>query len=170
MQQIITLDDIHIRTELRSGDLTYVAYRHARIYKEECDYGIPFESYVCAGLHEFYQQYNPDKDRVWVCEHQDRIIGFLLLMHRAENAAQFRYFYLEPEYRGLGLGKRLMQYFMEALRVGQYESAYLWTTDEQITAIALYERFGFRKTDEKASDSFGRRVLEQRFELVINGL
>lgn len=40
------------------------------------------------GLNEFYKNYDPEKDRVWICEHHERMVGFLLLMHRENNAAQ----------------------------------------------------------------------------------
>src|SRR5215813_9147269 len=97
------IDDITIRNELRPGDLGYVAHLHGRLYGVEYGYGIAFEMYVAAGLQEFYKNYDIGKDRAWICEHHDRMIGFLLLMHRENNAAQLRYFLIEPEYRRIGL-------------------------------------------------------------------
>lgn len=168
MQATIKPTDIHIRTHLQSGDLGYVIYRQAMIYQGECQYGLSFESYLCAGIYEFYHHYDPALDRVWICEHGPQIVGFLVLMHRPNNSAQFRYFYLEPEYRGLGLGKKLMDLFMKALQECRYDSAYLWTTQEQHTAIALYERYGFHQTEAKASTDFGKALIEQRFDLILS--
>ncbi|HVE58199.1 MAG TPA: GNAT family N-acetyltransferase [Pyrinomonadaceae bacterium] len=157
--------NISIRTELKAGDLGYVIYRHGKLYNEENGYGIDFEAYVAAGLSEFYRLYDAEKDRVWVCENEDRIIGFLLLMHRGERAAQLRYFYLEPGFRGIGLGSRLMQLFMDFLKEKSYKSAYLWTTNEQTAAASLYERYGFKLTEEKPSNTFGKPLVEQRYDL-----
>ena len=78
----MNINDINIRTEIRPGDLGYVIHRHGKLYGDEYNYGVSFETYVGLGLHEFYKNYNPDKDRVWICEHNNKIIGFLLLMHR----------------------------------------------------------------------------------------
>ncbi len=100
------LSDITIRTELKPGDLGYVIYRHGKLYEDEYNYGITFETYVALGMHDFYKNYDAEKDRVWIGEHDQKMIGFLLLMHRENNAAQLRYFYIEPEYRGIGLGKK----------------------------------------------------------------
>ncbi len=165
MKENIKLSDITIRTELRPGDLGYVIYLHGDLYKKEYDYGIGFESYVAAGLHEFYSQYDPLKDRVWICEHNERIIGFLLLMHRENNAAQLRYFLLEPEYRGIGLGKKLMDLYIEFYHSCGYQSSYLWTTDELPAAASLYIRYGFQLTKKKESTAFGKPLKECKYEL-----
>jgi len=161
------LDDITIRTYLKPGDIGYVIYRHGALYQHECSYGIAFESYVALGLHEFYRGYNPELDRVWVAEHQHKMVGFLLLLHRPGNTAQLRYFLIEPEYRGMGLGKKLMDLYMAFSRAKGYASSYLWTTHEQEAAIDLYKRYGFRLTEEKPSTAFGKPLTEQRYDLKV---
>jgi len=166
METTICLDDIVIRTELRPGDIGYVIHLHGKLYNKEYNYGIAFEAYVAQGMYEFYQQYHPEKDRVWICEHQGRIVGFLLLMHRDGNVAQLRYFILEPEYRGIGLGKKLMELYMEYFRSTGYQGSYLWTTHELATAASLYMRHGFVRTEEKASQAFGKSLYEVKFELI----
>ncbi|QEH42400.1 GNAT family N-acetyltransferase [Chitinophaga sp. XS-30] len=167
MKQTIDLDSIQIRTALKPGDLGYIIYRHGKLYSTEYDYGISFETYVGAGLHEFYQNYDDQLDRVWICEHNNNIIGFVLLMHRGNDTAQLRYFYLEPEYRGIGLGKKLMQLYMDFLKEKGYRHAYLWTTHELHAASSLYQRHGFRLTEEKKSTAFGKPLREQRYDLSI---
>jgi peptidyl-dipeptidase Dcp len=160
-----SLSDITIRNELKPGDLGYVIYRHGKLYEEEYDYGITFETYVALGMHEFYKNYDAEKDRVWIGEHDQKMIGFVLLMHRENNAAQLRYFYIEPEYRGIGLGKKLMALYMDFLKEKGYQSAYLWTTHELFSAASLYKRHGFQLTEEKKSTSFGKELIEQRYAL-----
>jgi peptidyl-dipeptidase Dcp len=160
------IKDIQIRTELQSGDIGYLTYLHGIAYHQEYGYSLAFESYVAGGLHEFEQQYNPTTNRVWVCEHENKMIGFLLLMNRGE-AAQLRYFLIMPEYRGIGLGKMLMELYMEFLHKCGYKHAYLWTTNELHTAAKLYTRYGFILTEEKPSNTFGKPLLEQRYDLVI---
>lgn len=167
MKSNIFLKNISIRTNLISGDLSFIAHRQAIIYNEENDYGISFEAYVLKGLGEFYKNYDREKDCIWVCENEDKIIGFLLLMHRDKTTAQLRYFYLEPEFRGIGLGNKLMELFMDFLKEKGYKSAYLWTTNEQISAAKLYEKFGFKLTEEKESNAFGKELIEQRFDLLL---
>jgi ribosomal protein S18 acetylase RimI-like enzyme len=155
---------VTIRTELLPGDLGSVAYLHGRLYAWENAYGLGFEGYVLKGLGEFALGYDPEKDRVWICEAEGRMVGFLLGMRRETRVAQLRYFILSPECRGSGLGKRLMQLFMDWLHTSGYHQAYLWTTNEQETATALYRRHGFRLTEEKPSTGFGKELVEQRYD------
>ena len=162
----ISLDEISIRTELRPGDLGYVMYQHGVLYSREYNFGLSFENYVAKGLSEFYEKYDPKRSRVWVCEHDDCRIGFLLLMDRGE-AAQLRYFFIEPDYRGIGLGSKLMNLYMDFLRECGYKASYLWTAHELTTAAALYKRQGFQLTEEKESTAFGKLLTEQRYDLVL---
>jgi GNAT superfamily N-acetyltransferase len=163
---MLSLNDISIRTNLLPGDIGYVTYMHGRLYSREYNYGLQFESYVAKGLCEFYETYNAERSCIWACEHHDRIIGFLLLMDRGE-AAQLRYFLIEPEYRGIGLGSKLMNLYMDFLRECGYKESYLWTTHELFTAALLYKRHGFTLTEEKESTAFGKPLREQRYDLVL---
>jgi len=160
----ISLNDIIIRTTLQPGDIGYITYLHGYLYKKEYNYEVQFEMYVAEGLCEFFHRYDPQKDGVWIAEHKNRIVGFILLMHR-NNAAQLRYFIIEPAYRGIGLGKKLMELYMDFLQQHGYTSSYLWTTSELPTAAALYRRYGFELTEEKPSAAFGKPVVEQKYEL-----
>jgi ribosomal protein S18 acetylase RimI-like enzyme len=156
---------ISIRTDLCPGDIGYITWLHGKLYSKEYNYGIGFESYVAAGLHEFQKQYNPERNRVWVCEDGEEIVGFMLLMDRGK-AAQLRYFILLPEYRGIGLGNKLMSLYVDFMRTCGYTSSYLWTTEELHAAAHLYKKFGFRLTEEKKSTAFGKEVIEQRYDFI----
>jgi peptidyl-dipeptidase Dcp len=162
-----SLEAVSIRTELRPGDLGYMIYMHGALYKKEYDYGIKFEAYVAKGLYEFYEKYCPERNRVWLCEHEGRIVGSLLLMDR-DKAAQLRYFLLDPAYRGIGLGSKLMKLYMDFLCQCGYKESYLWTTHELSTAALLYKRVGFKLTEEKESTAFGKPLREQRYDLILN--
>lgn len=85
-------------------------------------------------------------------------------MHRSDDSAQLRYFSIEPEYRGLGLGSKLMNLFMDFFSQCRYRRAYLWTTNELATAAKLYKKAGFRLVEEKESNVFGKHLIEQKYE------
>jgi peptidyl-dipeptidase Dcp len=168
MNTLPRLEDIHIRHDLQPGDLGYVVYMHGNLYGREYHYGIPFEMYVATGLSEFYKKYNPEKERAWICEHDNRMIGFLLLMDRGDSA-QLRYFIIDPAYRGIGLGKKLMDLYIAFMNQCGYKSSYLLTTHELYAAASLYKRHGFKLVDEQESSLFGKPLREQRYELTLQG-
>jgi N-acetylglutamate synthase-like GNAT family acetyltransferase len=166
MKSNVHLNDITIRTILQPGDMGYVIHLHGKLYRDEYHYGVEFESYVAKGFHEFYQQYDPATNRVWICEHENSIVGFMLLMNRGQEA-QLRYFIILKEYRGIGLGNKLMELYMDFLKACHYTSSYLWTTDELDTAAHLYRKFGFKLAEQKKSEAFGKPVIENKYELLL---
>jgi peptidyl-dipeptidase Dcp len=56
---------------------------------------------------------------------------------------------------------------MDYLRECGYKESYLWTTHELSTAAFLYKRIGFNLTEEKESITFGKLLMEQRYDLVL---
>ena len=158
------LDEIIIRTEPKAGDLGYIIYLHGDLYGREYGFGRQFEIYVAKGVAEFFEHYEPSRDRMWLAEHGGSIIGTLVLMHRADNTAQLRYFLINPNYRGIGLGKRLMELWMAFAHKAGYERAFLLTADELDAAISLYTRHGFTLTSAHDSTAFGRPLREQRYD------
>jgi ribosomal protein S18 acetylase RimI-like enzyme len=156
--------EIAIRTELRPGDAGWVLHRHGELYARENGYGIRFELYVARGICEFLERYDPERDRVWAAELGGRIVGFVLAMHREEEA-QLRYFLVEPELRGRGLGRRMLGLALDFAREKGYRGMYLWTTADQKGAIGLYESLGFSLAEEKASTAFGQPQAERRYVL-----
>ncbi len=105
MKKYFTHSEVKIRTEIRPGDLGSVVGLHGMIYYREYQYGPSFESYVAGGLHEFYSQYDQEKDRVWICEHGDKIIGFLLIMHRTSFTCPITFLYFTAGIQRIGFGK-----------------------------------------------------------------
>ena len=63
-------------------------------------------------------------------------------------------------------GTKITVGVMQFLKSCKYESSYLWTTKELHAAAALYRNAGFRLTEEKESQAFGKKLVEQRYDLV----
>lgn len=154
-----------IRHELLPGDLGLVASLHGRIYAEEHDLALGFEAYVMECLVEFFSQYDARWDKVWILEEGSRMVGFLVLMHRPSRMAQLRFLLLEPDYRGKGLGNKLMELWLDFYREKNYRGAYLYTTSGQDPAVSLYEKYGFKRESTIQSRYHGIPLLETLFRL-----
>lgn len=160
----IKLEDITIRTDIRPGDIGYITYMHGWIYQEEYEYSSAFEGYVAESFHKFLINYNPEKDRLWCAEHNGNIIGCIGIKGFGESA-QLRWFLLAPHYRGIGLGKKLLQESLDFVKEKNYTRVYLDTTNDLEKAINMYKKIGFAKKLEKPNNSWREGLTELEFEM-----
>lgn len=156
--------DITIRTKIRPGDIGYITYLHGYIYQEEYGYSTAFEHYVADSFVQFISQYQPGSNRLWCAEHHGNIIGCIGIAGHSERA-QLRWFLVDPHYRGLGLGKRLLQEAIAFSREAGYQTLFLDTTNDLDAAIAMYQKAGFKKCGEKPNDTWRKGLLELEFEM-----
>jgi DNA-binding MarR family transcriptional regulator/GNAT superfamily N-acetyltransferase len=157
--------DIHIRYHLQPGDVGYLIYLHGQLYAKESGYNLEFEAYVCKTFYEFLPAYNPAKDRIFLAIADNQIVGSVAILGSSRHLAQLRWFLIHPDYRGRGLGKKLLEEAILFCREKDYQKVYLMTTSMQETAIALYKKAGFRKTGEKYLQLWGQQLYEQRYDM-----
>ncbi len=158
--------DFKIRTR-RPGDAGYIVFRHGVLYEREYELDQVFEKYVLAGLLAFLE--NPAGGEIWLAESEDRIAGFIALVRIDLQTAQLRWFLIEPEFRGCGLGRRLMDTLMAFCRQQGYQHIFLWTFQGLDAATHLYEQYGFRLTEEKPNNTWKNQLTEQRWDLKLSG-
>ncbi len=156
---------VTIRHDLRPGDAGALIQMHGWIYEKEHGYNHIFEGYVCKTLYEFLTAYDPAKDRIWFAESGGQMVGAIAVVGHSDGVAQLRWFLLRPDFRGLGLGRRLMDGALRFAKECGYRKIFLITTDIQTTAIRMYEKAGFRKVSETVSDAWGVALTELVFEM-----
>ena len=155
--------------EFGPGDLGYIAHRHGVLYSREYDLGVPFEGYVIASMAEFLDNKNPDLDRVWIAEVDGQFAGCIALIGRGDGQVQLRWFLVEPEFRGRGTGKALMATSIDHCRRNGVKNIYLWTLSILDAARAIYERAGFRLSQQVTHEIWGKTLTEQRWDLDVGG-
>lgn len=153
-----------IRTGLRPGDLGYITYLHGKIYGEEYEFDNSFEAYVARPMCDFTLSDNP-RQRIWLVETDDGVVGCIAIVDSGDNLAQLRWFLLTKEMRGKGIGKELMRRALDFCRGNGFDGVFLWTVDILEAAAGLYRSFGFSVTEEKEHVIWGRLLNEQRYDL-----
>lgn len=154
--------EISIRTH-RIGDLGYIIYRHAILYQEEYGLGPVFEDYLLEGFLAFSRSEQPGT--IWIAEDGDQIVGSIAIAGIDSETAQLRWFLIEPEYRGVGLGRRLMTVAMDHCRDKGYRKVFLWTFSDLHAARHLYKEYGFQITEEHPNDSWKPGIVEERWDI-----
>ena len=157
-----------IRNEMRPGDLGEIVRLHGVLYAREYGLDNTFEAYVAAPLSEFVLAKDQFGQRIWVVEYAGSVAGCIAIVRSGEGVAQLRWFLLTPETRGKGLGKYLMKEAIDYSRKTGYKRVILWTFSELETALALYRRWGFKKTEEKTHHIWGRDLTEEKYELELS--
>ena len=156
---------MHIRTHIKPGDIGYITYLHGILYAAEYELDHTFEGYVAAGLGQFAQTYNPDKDYFAVAELDGRIVGSIAIVGQSDQTAQLRWFLVHPEARGHGLGRQLLKDAVYFCRQREYKSVFLWTISELNAAAHLYRDAGFQLVEQNTHEIWGAVRTEERYEL-----
>lgn len=153
------LSAIRIRSELRCGDLGRIIELHGRMYADEAGYGLRFEAFVAGTIAEYVLD-NDARGRIWLAEDGDTLAGCVAVAERAGNTGQLRWVLVDRRYRGLGLGRRLVDLAMDYCIARGLDTLRLETTEGLPESAALYAKLGFRTTSEEPAELWsGRRIL-----------
>lgn len=155
--------NVSIRS-FRAGDVGYVAHLHGILYDKTYKFGPMFEYYVMKGLAEF--MINNDGGELWVVEVNGKIVGSIAITKSNNTVAQLRWFVLDENYQGLGIGKKLMETAINFCHNQGYQHVFLWTVSILETARYLYKKYNFTLTEEKSNDEWtGTKLIEERWDL-----
>ena len=159
----------------RNGDLGWMVHRQALVYAKEFGYARLFEAYLHEGAAVFLRRFDPKKDRIWVAESASSrktsgksVLGFVAIQHDPDRRgwARLRWFLVESEARGHGVGGRLLKAAIRFSRNAGYRGILLWTVDDLDAARALYEKAGFSLAFEDPKPcAWAPWGHEQRWEL-----
>jgi putative acetyltransferase len=78
-----------------------------------------------------------------VLEHADTLVGTCGLHNESQGIAELRKMYLDPRYKGRGLGRRLLDDAIENARRLGFRTIILESNSRLIEAAALYRKRGF---------------------------
>src|SRR5437763_61699 len=69
----------------------------------------------------------PDRGRLWLAERDGQVVGSVAIVPATPEAAQLRWFLVEPSARGVGLGRRLLGEAVAFCQERGYDRVFLWT-------------------------------------------
>lgn len=140
--EITKTDDIGLEL------VSYEPSLKSRVFEftDECftELGKKFEP---AGRHGFYNDIENSFDVFYCVVDNGNVVGTVALKKIDETTVELKSLYLEKDYRGKGLGGRLMSEAILAAKAHGYKSVVLDSMKKYKAARSLYERFGFKDTE-----------------------
>ena len=155
---------VSLRTH-RPGDMGWVVERHGALYFREYGWNEEFEALVAGITAEFIRKLDPARERCWIAEAHGRRLGCIFLVAGESGTARLRLLLVEPEARGLGLGRMLVSECVRFARAAGYERIVLWTQENLAAARHLYEQAGFTRTARESHHSFGHDLVGETWQL-----
>lgn len=165
MEQSTRAKDIYIRN-YEKKDIEFMIRRHRELYEEEYGFSSEFGDYVEKYVLKFDECHDQEKENIWIAEENGKPVGMIALVKAEESIAQLRWFLIDPEMRGNGLGHELMEKVIEFCKKNNYKHILLWTVNILEAARHLYKSYGFVLTEEVINDTWTKDIMkEERWDL-----
>lgn len=153
-----------IRTIINSDDLEYIINAHWRIYGRENNYNDEsFRQFIVQSVNNF--MHNNKKEQIWIVELDGHRRGSIGVVDAGIGTAQLRWFLIEPECRGKGYGRELMEKAIQHSKDFKFEKIILYTHNHLFDARKLYASYEFKIVETHKEIYSGQEVIEEKWEL-----
>jgi GNAT superfamily N-acetyltransferase len=157
------MGDVVVRDADRPGDLGWVLMAHGERYAAE--YGWAVEAVTARIVADFAAGTVPGRDAAWVADLDGRRVGSVLCVREDATTAKLRLLLVEPDARGLGVGRALVERCVTFAREAGYGRLVLWTNEPLASARRLYLAAGFTLVDSERHTDFGDELVGQSYAL-----
>jgi len=149
----------------RLGILARALDMHMQYYARIANFGQAFESSLATALADFISRLDIPVNEIWAAMDGDRIIGTVCINGEdlGGGKAHLRAFIVDEQFRGAGVGGRLLREAMAFVDTQMFEETHLWTFRGLDAARRLYELAGFALTEEAPGKRWGEGVSAQLF-------
>lgn len=113
-------------------------------YTESLHVDLQFQHYD-QELKDLPGHYAMPYGRLYLARVNGRAAGCAAFRQLDADSCEFKRLYVRPEFRGMDLGRRLMETAIADARSCGYCHGYLDTLERLHPAVALYEKLGFRR-------------------------
>jgi GNAT superfamily N-acetyltransferase len=151
------------------GYLGRIVELHGVYYAKAWGESQHFEATVAIEMGEFSHAYDATKDLLLSAVFEGQLAGSIAIVgpRGADGDARLRWFILDEQYHGRGIGRTLLKRAIEFCREKRYASVHLWTVEGLPESFALYERSGFAITERVVDLRHGIERINLKMSLTL---
>lgn len=154
--------EISIRDYFLSEDLQLLIEKQRQFYAEAHGWDDTFLAYL-------QETFDADIEKIWIAESGGKFAGSVGLVKHDEKTVQLRWFLVDADFRGRGLGTQLLEHLVAYCQDMKFDRIFLWTVSTMAEARPLYEKFGFRISEVKQeAPLWGQQLTEERWDLELS--
>ena len=147
------------------SDINYVVDSHTKVYVNEYNFDESFKDYIVETTQRFIKTFDTERENLWIVEKDEQPTGSIAIVKLDNATAQLRWFLLEQQARGQGLGNELVKKAISFSKEKGYRTICLWTSNLLIAARHLYRQHGFVLSERIEQIRSGIPLIEERWEL-----
>lgn len=154
--------EISIRDYFLSEDLQLLIEKQRQFYAEAHGWDDTFLAYL-------QETFDAKIEKIWIAESGGKFAGSVGLVKHDEKTVQLRWFLVDADFRGRGLGTQLLDHLVAYCQDMKFDRIFLWTVSTMAEARPLYKKFGFRISEVKQEASlWGQQLTEERWDLELS--
>lgn len=159
-------DEIVLRPP-EPGDMSWLQYREMAALAPLHGWDQKYEAELAEVTAYFLRRLDSPTDRFWVAARGGELLGSVGLARESPEAGRLRLLYVEPQARGLGLGRRLVSTCLDFARESGCKQVVLWTIDVLETARRIYAEAGFVLEHSEITHALGAPCMDESWRLVL---
>ncbi|WP_336805617.1 helix-turn-helix domain-containing GNAT family N-acetyltransferase [Bacillus subtilis] len=154
--------EISIRDYFLSEDLQLLIEKQRQFYAEAHGWDDTFLAYL-------QETFDADIEKIWIAESGGKFAGSVGLVKHDEKTVQLRWFLVDADFQGRGLGTQLLEHLVAYCQDMKFDRIFLWTVSTMAEARPLYEKFGFKISEVKQeAPLWGQQLTEERWDLELS--
>jgi GNAT superfamily N-acetyltransferase len=147
--------------------MSWLQYREMAALAPLYGWDQKYEAHIAEVTAYFLSRLDSKVDRFWVAARGEELLGSVGLMRESAEVGRLRLLYVEPQARGLGLGRRLVSTCLGFARETGCKEVVLWTVDVLETARRIYAEAGFVLEHSEITHELGAPCMDESWRLVL---
>jgi DNA-binding MarR family transcriptional regulator/GNAT superfamily N-acetyltransferase len=159
---------VYVLRPHRPGDIGWITWRHGALYAAEYGWDERFEAMVATIMARLVDNFDTRRECCWIAEREGEPVGSVALVDDGDRVARLRVLLVEPRVRGHGIGRRLVDECLCFARRAGYQKIVLSTYSVLVAARLVYEAAGFRLAAQHPERAYGKRLVNESWELSLS--